>query len=265
MKDLEHDHPYFSIITPVHNGSQYVSRYFNCIFAQVFTSWEAIIVDDGSTDSTSSILLKYQRLKQNIHIYQQREQKSFHGPYLARNLAISKACGLYIVFLDIDDCWDSHHLLAYFNHLQKLPHVKLAYSSYFRTTTFDRANLVYTKIRHAPSPHIVRLLLLACNPIPMLTACVNSNLLKGIRFMAIGHEDYLFWIQVTSCLKISEVSRVPTVTAYYLQSNGSQSANKLRSLRWLFIIYSRIGYNLFTSCIAFVVFVSYQVVSCICR
>ena len=47
---------FFSVVTPVLNGHDYALRYVNCLKSQVHTHWEALIVDDGSSDGTINFL-----------------------------------------------------------------------------------------------------------------------------------------------------------------------------------------------------------------
>lgn len=86
-----------SIILPVYNGEKYIKNAIESVLAQTLTDFELIIINDGSTDSTVSIinLFKDKRIK----IITQKN----HGPGAARNNALKIAKGDYIMFLDADD------------------------------------------------------------------------------------------------------------------------------------------------------------------
>lgn len=84
----------FSIIIPVHNMEKLIGRCLDSIFNQTFEDYEVIVVNDGSTDNTLEILKKY-----NIKLINQK----YLGVSEARNNAIKKATGKYLIFLDSDD------------------------------------------------------------------------------------------------------------------------------------------------------------------
>ena len=89
-----------SCIVPVFNGERYLSEALDSIFAQTYRPLEIIVVDDGSTDATASIIAGY---GDRVHCLRQRNQ----GPASARNMGVRAARGEFIAFLDADDLW--HH------------------------------------------------------------------------------------------------------------------------------------------------------------
>ena len=90
--------PLFSVILPTYNRRVLLARTLESVWAQRFTDYEIIIVDDGSTDGTVEWL--GQGVK-GAHFFQQ----SHGGPGAARNLALQHATGEYAAFLDSDDLW----------------------------------------------------------------------------------------------------------------------------------------------------------------
>lgn len=88
-----------SVIVPVYNSEKFINRCIDSILAQTYSDWELILVDDGSTDSSLSILYKYKYQDSRIKVIHQENS----GPGCARNIGISHASGDYIVFVDSDD------------------------------------------------------------------------------------------------------------------------------------------------------------------
>lgn len=88
-----------SIIIPCYNSSSYIFRCISNLFAQTYTKWEAIFVNDGSIDDTLNRLQNCSGKDERIKIFSQPNQ----GAAKARELGISKATGDYITFLDVDD------------------------------------------------------------------------------------------------------------------------------------------------------------------
>ncbi len=88
----------FSVLMPVFNQEKCVRQAVDSILSQTFRNWEAIVIDDGSTDSSLELIKPYSRAGP-ISILQQKNQ----GPEVARNYGASVARGEYLVFLDSDD------------------------------------------------------------------------------------------------------------------------------------------------------------------
>lgn len=91
--------PKISIIVPVYNVELYLNRCINSILAQTFIDYELILIDDGSTDSSSQICDKYAEQNSKIKVI----HKKNGGLASARNIGIKKSNGKYIVFCDSDD------------------------------------------------------------------------------------------------------------------------------------------------------------------
>lgn len=89
--------PFFSVVVPVHNSYEFIENISRAIEGQTFRDFEAIIVDDGSTDKT---LEKVKRIKSKEVVVLSQSQS---GVSTARNLGIAHSRGRYVVFLDDDD------------------------------------------------------------------------------------------------------------------------------------------------------------------
>jgi GT2 family glycosyltransferase len=100
--------PLFSIVIPTFNRVALLSTTLQSIFAQRFTDYEIIVVDDGSTDGTMDFL---RSLGQRLKSFRQPNQ----GPGAARNLGARHARGAYLAFLDSDDLWFPWTLEVYRN------------------------------------------------------------------------------------------------------------------------------------------------------
>lgn len=90
----------FSVIIPVYNAENYISRCLQSLISQTMTNYEVIIVDDGSIDHSIEICRKYQSKFRSCNIISHSKNM---GASIARNSGIKYAAGDYIVFLDSDD------------------------------------------------------------------------------------------------------------------------------------------------------------------
>ena len=89
--------PFFSIVTPVWNRADVISRCFESILGQDFDDFEIIAVDDGSTDDSVAVMQAYNDLR--IRIIRQAENR---GVCATRNVGTAAARGKWIVSLDTD-------------------------------------------------------------------------------------------------------------------------------------------------------------------
>ena len=90
-----------SIIMPSFNTGKYITETIESVLAQSYKNWELIIVDDCSSDNTDEIVSTYLS-DDRIH-YLKNEKNS--GAAFSRNIALRKAKGKWIAFLDSDDLW----------------------------------------------------------------------------------------------------------------------------------------------------------------
>lgn len=96
-----------SLIIPCWNSIATLARCIACVRAQTFTNFEAIFVDDGSTDGTAAILASAVSSDSHLRIISQTNK----GVSAARNAGLDAACGEFIFFADPDDTF-SPDLLA---------------------------------------------------------------------------------------------------------------------------------------------------------
>ena len=92
--------PAISVIIPMYNTEKYIGECLKSIFAQTFTDYEIIVVDDCSTDNSCAIVEKYS--DDRIKLIR-RKTNSGNRPGIPRNDAIRFAVGKYITFVDSDD------------------------------------------------------------------------------------------------------------------------------------------------------------------
>lgn len=90
----------FSIIVPVYNAEKYLQECVQSVLNQTNQEFELILVDDGSTDSSTKICDNFQeKYPTNIKVIHKKNQ----GPLAARIEGISKANGEFVIFMDADD------------------------------------------------------------------------------------------------------------------------------------------------------------------
>ena len=100
-------YPQVSIIIPLYNKAPYIKKALESVCAQLFTDWECIIMDDGSTDDSATIAAQWisqqeETIRKRFRLLHQANA----GVAAARNNAVEASTGDKIAFLDADDWWD---------------------------------------------------------------------------------------------------------------------------------------------------------------
>lgn len=113
-----------SLIIPCYNYGRYLDECFSNLQEQSYSDWEAIVIDDGSTDHTMEIVRAWQTHEPRIQYFYQ----SNSGVSVARNLGLLKANGELIQFLDADDLLSKEKLQLQVNFFLDHPNVDLCYT-----------------------------------------------------------------------------------------------------------------------------------------
>ena len=95
-------HGLASVVVPAFNRGFMIREALESILRQTYQDWEALIVNDGSTDDTSEVVKEYRRKDSRIRLIEHGRQR---GAQAARNTALRAARGKWIAFLDSDDRW----------------------------------------------------------------------------------------------------------------------------------------------------------------
>jgi glycosyltransferase involved in cell wall biosynthesis len=102
----ERSKPFFTIIIATYNRASLITRALMSLAAQRENDWEALVIDDGSTDDTYSCIMPYLEGTYNIRYLKQQHK----GMAAAKNSGIHTSTGRYITFLDSDDEYHPLHL-----------------------------------------------------------------------------------------------------------------------------------------------------------
>lgn len=119
--------PLFSVLIANYNNGKYLEEALQSVFAQTYTNWEIILVDDASTDNSNDIYQKYNN-DSRIHIYYNGKN---YGCGYTKHRCVELANGEICGFLDPDDAISETALEESINKHIKKPNHSLIYSGYF--------------------------------------------------------------------------------------------------------------------------------------
>lgn len=127
-----------SIIIPIYNAEDTLECCLDSVLSQNVDSYEIILVDDGSTDSSGSIADRWAARENNIKVY----HKSNGGPSDARNYGLERVTGNYVTFIDSDDEIELDTLQPLLDILQTHPEYDiLEYSVYQNIGHHDKRRI----------------------------------------------------------------------------------------------------------------------------
>ena len=91
--------PWLSVIIPIYNAEKYLRKCLNSVKAQMFTDFEVLLIDDGSTDKSADICKEFSEKDKRFRYF----KKENGGAYQTRIYGAEKSVGEYITFCDSDD------------------------------------------------------------------------------------------------------------------------------------------------------------------
>ena len=119
--------PMVSVLIPTYNSEKTIRRALSSVFAQTLQPVEVIVVDDGSSDNTASIVENFPHPMKPGFLKTVRLDSNY-GPSYARNIGWEMASGEFLAFLDSDDSWHPRKLEIQSSYM--LEHDELALTSH---------------------------------------------------------------------------------------------------------------------------------------
>jgi glycosyltransferase involved in cell wall biosynthesis len=206
------------VILPVYNRERWVARAIDSVLAQTYRNFELIVVDDGSTDGTRDVLERY---GEHITLITQEHR----GVYVARNLALQRARGELVAFIDSDDAWLPHRLASQVPLMQN-PAVGLVFGDALHVPGRRRTCFQVSPPRRGRAAARFAW----CNFVPTITVLARKSCIEeagGFSEESTLACDYLLWFRIA--LR-HELDYVESLVAEYTVHAEGISYNLGRSL-----------------------------------
>lgn len=196
MSELLPATPLVSVIMPAYNQSDYISDAINSLLNQTYRNWEVVIVDDGSPDNVAEVVNSFS--DKRIQFYHTENR----GVSAARNFAISKAKGDYILPLDADDTIEYTYLEKCIAHFLKNPSTDVVYCKwhFFGTTSHTPKLLPYESYSSILTENRLFVSAMYRKERAVQIGGYDESMLTGL-------EDWEFWIRYLN--EDSTVSQIP--------------------------------------------------------
>jgi len=222
--------PTVSIVIPTYNHSKFISKALDSVINQTYKNWEAIIIDNNSTDNTDKVINRYidPRIK---HL------KIDNDGVIAksRNLGINEAKAEWIAFLDSDDWWTKDKLEVCLSKIDKnIDFIYHAHEYVEKSKFFFKKKII--KGRELKKPILKDLLI---GSITKGTQISNSSVIvrKNILFkigglnenkILVGADDYDTWLRIAQIT--DQFLYVNKKLSYYLFHNNNTQKKRDMSI-----------------------------------
>lgn len=236
--------PKVSIIMPAYNAERFIESAICSVQRQTLSDWELIVLDDGSKDSTCSIVERLAEEDQRI-VFVRNEANM--GVAKTRNRGLDRCNGEYVALLDSDDVWHPEKLEEQLAALKR-NNADMAYCSYaIVNATGEKVKRDYIV------PEIIKLSdLIKENVIGCSTILMTRRIASEYRFETdFYHEDYVLWLQLLQDgYKAVGCTRV-LVDWRYIENSRSFDKRKSAGNRWK-IYRGYLQLSLWKSALAFI-------------
>ncbi len=225
--------PLVSIIIPTYNYGHYLLDALLSVSAQSYQNWECIIVDDGSTDNTASIVTAYIKAH-NDQRFQYVLSENL-GPSNARNIGVHKSKGSYLQFLDADDLLLKDKLTVQVRLLQS-EYCALVYAKSLFFSTQGNEKIYLDKYPNGflatetMTGQVLLRRLIRNNIFTMSSALVHRDLILKAGLFDVrsnANEDWLMWFKIALLLPIFIFDDTNnTATEIRMHQNGIMSGKQ---------------------------------------
>lgn len=212
----------FSIVIPAFNAADTLAQTLDSLQAQTLTDWEALVVDDGSSDETAALVRGYAKADARIILLRNPGK----GPSDARNFGALRAQGEILAFCDADDLWEADKLMT----LAAAFTARAGDALFGQIAFFNEDPTRITTQSTVPDGEVTVQMLLGENPV-----CTMSNLairtrtfaaLGGFRSDMVHNEDLEFLIRLVA--EGFYLRGIDQLMVRYRASAGGLSADLLK-------------------------------------
>lgn len=228
--------PLVSVVMPVYNSAVTLGASIRSVLTQTHSDLELLVTDDKSSDDSMDLLTEFAREDKRVL---PRSAPERGGAGRARNLAIERAKGDYIAFLDSDDMWLPNKLQRQTD-FAATAHVPLTFTSYYKMDAEydgEATDFVPNGRVVQAREHVDYRAMLVQDHIGALTAMYDRTVL-GTRLMPEmrKRQDYALWLSIMR--DGADARGLPEPLAVYRsQQAGSLSSNKLSLVSYNWSLY----------------------------
>ena len=248
--------PTISVILSSYNCGKFIWRTLDSILAQTYTDWEAVVVDDGSSDNSREVILEYAQKDSRIKPFLLAENRGMCSGF---NFALEHALGKYFARIDDDDFWEPEKLAVQTKYMDSHPECGACFT--WVRVVDEHENLVPScmcegrdKIfnsRNRTRAQWLRTFFFdgcrLCHP----TAMIRREAIEKVgkyNYIYSQIQDYDLWIRIAKHYEIHVIPEKLINYRWFLENRSNVSASNptvaIRGLMEAYLVFSKFNEDL---------------------
>lgn len=228
--------PDVSVVIPAYNTSQYIAATIESVLAQTYTSYEVIVVNDGSPDTPAMERALAPFRDRIVYLVQENG-----GISAARNAALSVARGRYIALLDSDDAWEPNYLAVQVAALEADPSLAVVYPNALFVGDHPYAGRTYMDVCRSSGPVTFQALLTQRCQV-FVSALIRRTAIErvgGFDPKLRSVEDFDLWLRMLAAGE--RIGYHDRVLVRFLKRRGSLSADPVWMAEHVLIVLDKLA------------------------
>ncbi len=216
--------PIVSVVLPVYNGEKFLSEAIESVLNQTFGDFELVIINDGSTDSSLSIIQNFMSEDTRIKLID-RENK---GLVTSLNEGIAIAKGQYIARMDADDICLPTRLSEQVSFLEKHPTVAVLGT---QATMIDENGLKIGSVRTLKYNYLIKGFCFFSSPFIHPSVMLNRHILSNHLYYSSEYlhaEDYELWSRISLLNEMKFANLSQHLLKYRIVKNSISRKNAIQ-------------------------------------
>jgi glycosyltransferase involved in cell wall biosynthesis len=198
--------PLFSIIVPTYNHAAFLPEALNSLLNQTYPKWEAIVVNDGSTDDSPRIIDKFARFDSRF----KSVHKTNGGVASALNTGLCHASGDWICWLSSDDYFESSALETFAANILRRPQIRFFHSAFSVLDDATSEKTLHREYRKDYlTPELQTLMLMKLNFINGISVAIHRSLFEEVgpfrEDLRYG-QDFELWLRMSRFARFQYIS-----------------------------------------------------------
>lgn len=208
------DNPYFSIIVPTYNQANYLPLALNTLINQSYNKWEALIVNDGSTDDTSKIMKNFAAKDNRINLF----HKKNGGCASALNKGLKNANGQWICWLSSDDLFELDKLEIHKKAIEDNPDIYFFYTHFYYLYESSGVKSEPELWPFMPEQEFALIRLFLGNYVHGNSIAIHKSVFDDVGLFKEDlkyAQDYEMWLRISAKYKSKLINRRTCVTRWH--------------------------------------------------
>lgn len=226
--------PTFSILVPSYNQAGLLMETLDSLLAQGRSDWEALVVNDGSTDETPRVMQDYAARDPRIRTF----HKANGGCGSALNEGLRHARGRWVCWLSSDDLYEPDALEIFTEAIERNPEARFHYSNFYQLfhESGERVAIPSGRGAELPKPETQVIAFLKANYVNGISICIQKSLFDEVGFFDERlhyAQDFDMWLRMSARTPFHFIDERPCVTRMHLgqDTQGFPEARDFDSAR----------------------------------